>query len=397
MRPSPDRSGSAPALFAASFAGQTALLVLAPLLADVGRSFDVSTATAGHTRAVAGLAGGVAALALARFAGRRRLTGLLQDGLVLLAAGSAATALAPAFELLLVAQIAIGAGIALVLSASMAAAAEWPQQGDRGRVMALTIAGPAVAWIVAMPLVGVLADTGWRTAMLVPIAAAGIALWLVSRYACSCEPAHTHPRGLVDDPGLLPWAAAELLAAAGWAGVSVYSGALLVEAYGATAATTAILLAATSLAYLPGTFVAKHWIDGAWRLPLVLHTLALAVLTVVAFAIRPGAVFSTVALATLVFLAGGRATAGAGYALDGSRRRRVGVTSVRAAAAQFGYLLGALAGGAGLAVWGYTGAGIVLSLLFALAAGIHVAVMAAERVPALDRTLTRASRHAGAA
>ena len=60
----------APVLFATMFASQASFIVLTAVLPDLARDFGVSTATAGQTRTIAAVAGGVTALALGRL-GRR--------------------------------------------------------------------------------------------------------------------------------------------------------------------------------------------------------------------------------------------------------------------------------------------------------------------------------------
>ena len=82
-------------------------------LAEVAHDLDVSTATAGQLRTVAGLVAGLTALALGRFGSRVGLGRQLLAGAVLLALGSLASAAAPGIELLAVAQAPVGAGIAV--------------------------------------------------------------------------------------------------------------------------------------------------------------------------------------------------------------------------------------------------------------------------------------------
>jgi DHA1 family inner membrane transport protein len=105
--PAPARAaralGPAPVLFACLFAAQAAFLTLAPILPELASEFDVSTATAGQLETVAGLSGGLTAVAIAVLGGRVVVRQLLPAGLALLAAGSLGSALAPSFALLLVA------------------------------------------------------------------------------------------------------------------------------------------------------------------------------------------------------------------------------------------------------------------------------------------------------
>src|SRR5919108_372264 len=80
--------GPGAVLFLSLFAGQAAVLVLAPILPDVAGEFGVSTATAGQLRSLSGVAGGLAAVGLGVLARRLRVRQLLAGGLALLAFGS---------------------------------------------------------------------------------------------------------------------------------------------------------------------------------------------------------------------------------------------------------------------------------------------------------------------
>ena len=65
--------------------------------------------------------------------------------------------------------------------------------------------------------------------------------------------------------------------------------------------------------------------------------------------------------------------------------------SMRAAANQFGYLLGAAAGGLALAVGGFAALGVVLAALFASGAILHAAGAMREAAGPRDLTLDHTS------
>jgi predicted MFS family arabinose efflux permease len=69
---------------------------------------------------------------------------------------------------------------------------------------------------------------------------------------------------------------------------------------------------------------------------------------------------------------GGRTIAGSGFGLDAAPDQRVAVMGLRAAAVQFGYLLGAASGGAALATGGYSLLGATLGVLFLLGVAPHL-------------------------
>src|SRR5262249_28181404 len=122
-------------LFLCLFASQAGLIALSPVLAQVASDLDVSTATARQLRTASGLAAGTTALALAKLARRLSLRTLLVGGAGLLALGSLASAAAPSFAALALAQLPVGAAVAVLVTGATAAAAEWALPEHRTRVL----------------------------------------------------------------------------------------------------------------------------------------------------------------------------------------------------------------------------------------------------------------------
>jgi DHA1 family inner membrane transport protein len=355
-------------------ASQAAILALTPVLADVARDLDVSTATAGQLRTISGLAAGLTALFLGLAASRIGLRELVGGGLGLLAAGSAVSAAAPAFGVLAAGQVLIGAGVGLSYTAAIAAVAEWSAPEERSRVLAVALLGPPAAWVVGMPVCGLVGEVSWRLAwIVVPLAGALAALAVLVRRP-STPPAGSAAglRTVFREPGVLRWSAGELLAFSAWAGALVYVGALFIESYGLSVATTGIVLGAGALVYLPGNLLFRRLVDDHLRVLLVGTPLAAAVAVAVLGAFRPSAWFSFAAFSALAFIAGGRTLAGSAAALDLAPELRLGVTGVRTGALQGGYFVGAAVGGAALALGGYAALGLTMALLFAGATVPHL-------------------------
>ena len=152
------------------------MLVLSPILSDVADDFGVSIATAGQLRIVAAPLAAAVALLAARSLVRFSPRAVLGAGSVLVALGSVASAVAPSFATLALAQVPLWAGISMLLTAAIAASAAWSTPESRTRVVASMYAGPPAAWIVGMPLIGVVAEADWRLAFLVlPLPAALLA------------------------------------------------------------------------------------------------------------------------------------------------------------------------------------------------------------------------------
>jgi DHA1 family inner membrane transport protein len=361
-------------LLAALAASQAALVVLNPLLPDVARDLDVSVATAGQLRTVSGLAAGIAALATGLLAARVGLRGLMLGALVTLACGSLASGAAPDFAVLVVAQAAVGAGIGVSYSAAIAATAEWSTAENRSRVLAVTLLGPPLAWIIGMPLVGLLGELSWRLAWLaVPVALALVAAVLLLRQRAT-PPAHARAglRSVLTHPGVARWTVGELFAFSGWAGALVYMGALLVESYDLSIAATGLALGFGALVYVPGNFLFRRWVETHGRLLLVALALSAALTVALLGAVRPSVWVSVGLFSVLCFIAGGRTLAGSARGLGLAQELRLGVTGVRAAAIQAGYFVGAALGGAALAVGGYGTLGLAFAALFVGAAIPHL-------------------------
>ena len=361
-------------LLAALAASQAALVVLNPLLPDVARDLDVSIATAGQLRTVSGLAACVAALATGLIAARIGLRGLLLGALATLAFGSLVSAAAPDLTALVVAQVLVGAGIGVSYSAAIAATAEWSTPENRSRVLALTLLGPPLAWIIGMPLVGLLGEISWRLAWLVvPVWMAAVALVLLLRQRAT-PPARARAglRSVLTHPGVARWSVGELFAFSGWAGALVYMGALLVESYDLSIAATGLALGFGALVYVPGNFLFRRWVDEHGRLLLVGLALSAAATVTVLGAFRPSVWVSVGLFALLCFIAGGRTLAGSARGLGLASELRLGVTGVRTAAIQAGYFVGAALGGAALAVGGYGMLGLAFAALFVGAAIPHL-------------------------
>jgi predicted MFS family arabinose efflux permease len=361
-------------LMTALAASQAALVVLNPLLPDVARELGVSVASAGQLRTVSGFAAGVAALAVGLLATRFGLRELMLGAVATLACGSVVSALAPDLAVLIAAQAIAGLGIGVSYSAAVAATAEWSTAANRSRVLALTLLGPPLAWIIGMPLVGLVGEISWRLAwIVVPVSMAVVAIGLL--LGRSMTPPARERAGLrlvLSQPGVRRWSIGELFAFSGWAGALVYVGALLVESYDLSIAATGVALGFGALVYVPGNFLFRRWVDAHGRALLVALALSAAVTVALLGAVRTSLWVSLVLFSLLCFIAGGRTLAGSARGLGLAQELRLGVTGVRTAAIQSGYFVGAAIGGIALATGGYALLGAAFAGLFVAAALPHL-------------------------
>ena len=139
------------------------------------------------------------------------------------------------------------------------------------------------------------------------------------------------------------------------------------------------------VAYLPGNFLARRWTGAGARRALVVLPIASAGLVAAFGEYRPALWASALLLGLLAFAGGARTIVGSAYGLEVCVRRRVLAMRLRAAASQFGYLVGAVAGGLALAAGGYGALGLVFAALFALAALPHILSLVRGAAPPIAR------------
>jgi predicted MFS family arabinose efflux permease len=365
-----DRSATI-TLFTALFAAQAALIAMSPVLAQAADDLDVSTATAGQLRTVAGVAAGVTALLVSVGTVRLALARQLLLSSVLLALGSLASAAAPDYAVLATAQVPVGIAVAVLTTAATLAAAEWVPSEVRTRTLSWALVGQPAAWIVGMPLVGVVGASSWRYGwVILPFAAAVTLAVLVGRRASAASaPTRAADFGAVlRDKTVAPWLASELLANSAWAGTLVYAGALFSEVHSASPVTTGIVLALGAVAYIAGNLTGRRLV----RLEPVGVLVVLAGasgIAVLAFAAADcGLIARTMLFSAAAFFVGGRTMVSSAFAVAMPLARRGAATSLRASTMQFGYVVGSSLGGIAVAVGGYQALGATTATLFILGA-----------------------------
>jgi predicted MFS family arabinose efflux permease len=371
------------------FANQAATLVLSPILVEVARDFDVSTATAGQLRAISGAVAGAAALTAGLLADRLGLRRLLLAGLVMLATACGASAAAPTFAVLAAAQAVLGVAVALLLSGAVAGTVAWVAPERRADALSLAFSGQALAWLVGMPIVGLVGAVSWRlTWVVLPlVAAAGAFLRVASLPPVrSARASLTGDLALLRDRAVAGWALGELLAFSAWTGMLVYAGALLIESYGLSLRTTGLLLGLAFVAYFPGSFLFSRRIDRHPRRLLIGLALAAAAVAATIGVVRPSAFVTVPLLALYIFLNSGRTISGSAFGLDAAPGRAVAAMGLRASATQLGYLIGGGLGGLALHLGGYQAAGATFAVLYILAVLPHTGLRLARARVARQRT-----------
>ena len=149
---------------------------------------------------------------------------------------------------------------------------------ERSRVLAVALLGPPRAWIVGMPLVGVVGEVSWRLAwVVIPVCMAIVCDRPAAREADDTTggDARRASRGASPIRACVRWSTGELLAFSGWAGALVYVGALLVDTYDLSLAATGLALGVGRADLRPGNLLFGRWVDDVRRRRLLV-VLALA-------------------------------------------------------------------------------------------------------------------------
>ena len=385
-------------LFACVFAAQSALIALSPVLVAVADDLDVSPAAAGQLRGLGGLAAGVAATAVPGAARRLGLRPLLVFGGATLVAGSVASALARSFATLTLGQVLVGVAASVLVTTATTAAGEWAGPDARTRLLSWALIGSPAAWIVGMPLIGMLGGASWRYGVVaLPVPAALAAIVSAARSPSGGE-RRVEATGIVaalGDPAVRRWTLAELAANAAWLGLLVYVGALFTESYATSPLATGGILAAAAAAFLSGNLVFRRVADGEPRRMLIRLALAMGVLVALLGAVRPSPLFSGLVFVGASFVSGGRTLVANLVAVQAPPERRASMAALRAVANQFASLAGAATAGAALTTSGYGALGLVLGLLFGLAAAALTRRARTPAMPRADRRRTAAPARAG--
>jgi MFS transporter, DHA1 family, inner membrane transport protein len=363
------------ALFMSVFTSQAAVLVLSPILVDVARDFEISTAVAGQLRIVAAPVAALVAVAVARAGARLPYRLLLAGGAALVAIGSVASAVAPSFQALAIAQVPLWIGVATLVAGGIGAAGAWSAPEERTRLVARSLAGAPAAWIVGMPTIGWVAETDWRLAFLaVPLPAAVVTVGLLAAIPDGKPELRTAPSllRLLRAPRAGWWAIGELLAMSAWAGTLVFSGALFVETYGASARLTGFVLATVAAAYLAGNVLGGRMRGACARRALAWGNVAAAVAVALTWLVTPNLLVTLALFGLAAAIVAARTVTGTtyGFVIGGERKLEVG--AARAALTHVGYLVGSLLGGVALTIGGGAAVGIVFGSLFLAAAAPYL-------------------------
>jgi predicted MFS family arabinose efflux permease len=372
-------------LVLATIATQSSIVVLAPIVVEIGRDLDASVSAVGVARSVMAGVAVVVSLGIGALIDRTGVKPLLIAGASLALCGAGLTAAAPSLPAFYAAHVVTGGGIACLLSAGFAGVAAYFPDRDAAWAMGYVVGGQSIAWIVGNPLTGLLADSGsWRLAYLVPGVIAAVALvaaftalgrgvglrerpFLAAIGANSGRSAGT--RAVARDRSARRWALAELVAYSAWTAELTYAGAFYIQSYGVEESAVGLLLAGGSIVFLIGSLSAARLARRFGRRRVVATSaLLMGALLVPLLNLTPSVGFTFALFCVMALFASLRSTTSSDLGLLQLPRQPGSMMGARTASAQLGYTIGAALGGAVLALSGFGALGFVLFAGMALSA-----------------------------
>lgn len=352
----------------ATIASQSSMASVPLLFVAIGRDFNLSIGTVGQIRSVSAASAVLCTLLVGGAIHRHGARAVMILGGLLGAAGAGVCAGAPSFAVLAAGQVIVGAGICCLLASGFAGAGEFFSPETRDWAIGWVVALQSLAWIVGVPLVGLLADhVSWRAGFAVPAAFSLIAMTSAILFAPKID---RDARALDERTGLFAaladrsarrWTIGELLAFAVWTAEITYIASFYIEVYGITETLVGILLPAGSVAFLVGSALAERTaLKISRRAMLTGGAIGMGAVACVLFNYHPAVAFTVATGLFIGVFAGLRAAGSSMLALDQLPGKPGAMMAARTAAVQIGYLIGASIGGIALDVAGYGSVGVIM-------------------------------------
>jgi predicted MFS family arabinose efflux permease len=356
-------------LVLATLAAQASIMVLAPIMVEIGRNLDASVSAVGQARTVMAAVAAIASLRIGPLIDRIGVRPVITWGAVCAVAGHGITSAAGGLPVFYAGHMLIGLGVAALLSGGFAGAGAWFDEADAPWALGYVVGSQSIAWIVGNPLIGILTDAAsWRLAYAVPgmAALAALAAAQLARVGRGEEKRESTPSGMTTvarDPAARAWTIAEFVAYSAWTAELTYIGAFYVQTYDVQESLVGFLLAIGSVAFLISTLGTDRLVrrlGGRRRRLVITSALAMGSLVALIMNVTPTVAFTVAMFFLMALCAGVRSTGSSALALGLLPRQPGAMMAARTTSAQLGYTIGAMIGGLVLAVAGFGALGFIL-------------------------------------
>jgi len=156
--------------------------IVAAILPEIAGDLAVTIGIVGLLASAYALPNAFLAPVFGPFSDRYGRKAVMVVGMVLFIAAVAVSAVAPTFEVLLIARVVNGLGAAIVLPAALAYASDQSDSRERGRAIATLLTAYPASTLLGLPLGGLAAGiAGWRASFGLILVVAVVALVLLAR------------------------------------------------------------------------------------------------------------------------------------------------------------------------------------------------------------------------
>jgi predicted MFS family arabinose efflux permease len=250
--------------------------VLAPLLPDIARSLDTSSAWVGRTASGYAIAAAIAGLVVGPISDRRGRRRFLVGASLVLGLAGALVAVSPGFVGFALARVIAGAGAGMVSALAVAAIADAVPYQRRGRAMGWVATAYFAAPILGVPLAAWVADGwGWRTnyvsfAFLGCLSALAVYAWFGESAFLAREASKRSYVSFLSVRSTAFGAISAFFVTGGLTGFLLFLGAFLREQVGLTLTGVGHVFLLCGVASLAGALGAGRLSDRLGKLPVAL-------------------------------------------------------------------------------------------------------------------------------
>jgi predicted MFS family arabinose efflux permease len=332
------------------------------LLIDIAQTFQVNVGTAGLVSSVGAISGIIAGFLLAVLNVRANHKLFVLIGLVCTSLAGVTFFLAPTFDLILVGNIGVGSGMALVGAMAYSLIGEFYPLQKRGKAIGVIVASGILSFVIGAPLIGLIAEAdSWRSTMIwlvLPLTLASLVL------ASLIIPSRSSKQQMRKEPFfagcrqafLTPSAAICLIVSmliVSESSIAFYSISFFRSQFQIGIDLGSILVTAGSLLSALGGIVSGLLINQFGRKPLGTATCLIAALLTAIFAFMPTFELSFGLYAVELWFAGMASTAFGSLVIEQIPKFRATMTSLNTAFVNAGILLASVSAGVALNLYNY--------------------------------------------
>jgi DHA1 family inner membrane transport protein len=354
-------------------------------MVDVAASFQVQVGTASMVASVGSISGITFGLLMAIVSIRYNHKKLLLAGIACNILAALGYYLAPTFPWLLAANIAVGAGLSIVISMAYSIIGNVIPLKSRGRAIGIMVASTTIAFVTGALFVGVLSSYfNWRMVTIIlslPVALTSLVLSAVF------VPKNTNTNNITKEESFMVGCKQAFSRVSGIAALTVttfmfcegaigyYSVSFLREHFSVSIALGSTYFLVANIVAAVGGAVSGLMVNKVGRKKLGTIALIVACILTLGFTLMPTVELS-IAVSILRYWFGAMAaTAGGSLIIEQLPRFRSTMSSLNAAFMNVGMLLASIIGGLTLNNFGYQALGLVLGGLGVLGAVVWVALV----------------------